>query len=56
MSFNIASPKQLGEVLFDKLGLEGGKKSKTGAYATGADILEDLAANGVEIAQKVLDF
>ncbi|MGC6535862.1 MAG: DNA polymerase I [Candidatus Puniceispirillaceae bacterium] len=56
MSFNIASPKQLGEVLFDKLGLEGGKKSKTGAYATGADILEDLAANGVEIARKVLDF
>ncbi|MGC6517825.1 MAG: DNA polymerase I [Candidatus Puniceispirillaceae bacterium] len=56
MTFNIASPKQLGEVLFDKLGLEGGKKSKTGAYATGAEILEDLAANGIEIAQKVLDF
>ena len=54
--FNVASPKQLGEVLFDKLGLEGGKKSKTGAYATGAEILEDLAANDVPIAQKVLDF
>ena len=55
-NFNVASPKQLGEILFDKMGLEGGKKSKTGAYATGAEILEDLAANGVEIAAKVLDF
>ena len=55
-SFNIASPKQLGEVLFDQMGLEGGKKSKTGAYATGAEILEDLAANGIEIARKVLDY
>jgi DNA polymerase I len=41
--FNIGSPKQLGEILFDKLGLPGGEKGKTGAYATGADILEDLA-------------
>ena len=55
-SFNVASPKQLGEILFDKMGLQGGKKSKTGAYSTGADILEDLAAQNVEIAQKVLDF
>lgn len=55
-NFNVASPKQLGEVLFETLGLEGGKKSKTGAYATGAEILEDLAANDVPIAQKVLDF
>ena len=38
------------------MGLEGGKKSKTGAYATGAEILEDLAANGIEIARKVLDY
>ncbi|UWR88125.1 DNA polymerase I [Phaeobacter inhibens] len=42
-NFNVGSPKQLGEILFDKLGMEGGKKGKTGAYATGADILEDLA-------------
>ncbi|ATF16741.1 DNA polymerase I [Phaeobacter gallaeciensis] len=42
-TFNVGSPKQLGEILFDKLGMEGGKKGKTGAYATGADILEDLA-------------
>ena len=54
--FNVASPKQLGEILFDQMGLQGGKKSKTGAYSTGADILEDLAAQGVDIAQKVLDF
>ncbi|MGB0182010.1 MAG: DNA polymerase I [Candidatus Puniceispirillales bacterium] len=55
-AFNIGSPKQLGEILFDKMALEGGKKSKTGAWSTGADILEDLAASGVEIAEKVLDW
>ncbi|CAI8310397.1 MAG: DNA polymerase I [Alphaproteobacteria bacterium UBA4588] len=55
-AFNIASPKQLGEILFEKLGYEGGKKSKTGAFSTGADILEDMAANGIEIAKKVLDY
>ncbi len=54
--FNIASPKQLGEILFEKLGFEGGKKSKTGAWSTGADILDELAAKGSEIAQKVLDY
>ena len=53
-AFNIASPKQLGEILFDKMGLEGGKKSKTGAWSTSADVLDDLAAAGVEIAEKVL--
>ncbi len=42
--FNIASPKQLGEILFDELGLEGGKKSKkSGAWSTGADVLEELS-------------
>jgi DNA polymerase-1 len=41
--FNIGSPAQVGEILFDQMGLEGGKKGKTGKYATGADILEDLA-------------
>ena len=39
-SFNVGSPKQLGEIMFDKLGYEGGKKGKTGAYATGADVLK----------------
>ena len=55
-NFNIASPKQLGEILFDQMGYEGGKKSKTGAWSTGADVLEDLAANGAEIAKSVLDY
>jgi DNA polymerase-1 len=54
--FNIGSPKQLGEILFEKMGLEGGKKSKTGAWSTGADVLDDLAAGGVEIATEVLEW
>ncbi len=41
--FNVGSPKQLGEILFEKLGLPGGERGKTGAYGTGADVLEDLA-------------
>lgn len=43
--FNVASPKQLGEILFGKLNYPGGKKTKTGAFATGAGVLEDLAGN-----------
>ena len=54
--FNIGSPKQLGEILFDELGLGAGKKGKTGAYATGADVLEGLAAEGHPLPQKVLDW
>ena len=54
--FNIGSPKQLGEVLFDKMGIAGGKKGKTGAYATGADILEGLAAQGHDLPVRVLDW
>jgi len=54
--FNVASPKQLGEVLFDRLKIEGGKKSKSGAYSTGADILEKLAAEGHDIAARILDW
>jgi DNA polymerase-1 len=54
--FNIASPKQLGELLFDSMGLAGGKKGKTGAYATGADVLEQLAAEGHPLPAKVLDW
>ncbi len=53
--FNVGSPKQLGEILFDKLGLPGGEKGKTGAYATGADILEDLATEHV-LPARVLDW
>ena len=52
--FNIGSPKQLGEVLFDEMGLTGGKKTKTGAYGTGADVLEGLAAEGHELPEQVL--
>ncbi len=54
--FNVGSPKQLGEVLFDQMGLEGGKKGKTGAYATGADVLEELAAQGHDLPARVLDW
>ncbi|QBY00028.1 DNA polymerase I [Rhodophyticola sp. CCM32] len=54
--FNVGSPKQLGEILFDRMGLEGGKKGKTGAYATGADVLEDLAAQGHDLPARVLDW
>ena len=52
--FNVGSPKQLGEIMFDELELPGGKKSKTGAYSTGAEILEELAADGHELPEKVL--
>ncbi len=54
-TFNVGSPKQLGEIMFDKLGYEGGKKGKNGAYATGADILEDLATVH-ELPRRVLDW
>ncbi len=54
--FNIGSPLQLGKVLFDSLGLGGGKKGKTGAYATGADVLEELAAQGHELPARVMDW
>jgi DNA polymerase-1 len=54
--FNIGSPKQLGEVLFDEMSLAGGKKTKTGAYGTGADVLEDLAAQGHDLPARVLDW
>lgn len=52
--FNIASPKQLGDILFGKMALSGGKKTKTGAWATGADILDELAAQGYELPARVL--
>ena len=54
--FNIGSPKQLGEILFDKQGLEGGRKTKTGAWSTDADTLEMLAAQGHDLPQRVLDW
>ncbi|MGH1454435.1 MAG: DNA polymerase I [Paracoccaceae bacterium] len=54
-TFNVGSPAQLGEILFDKMGLEGGKKGKTGKYSTGADILEDLATEH-DLPARVLDW
>jgi DNA polymerase-1 len=54
--FNVGSPKQLGEILFDRMKLEGGRKTKTGAWSTDSDVLEDVAAQGIPVAQKVLDW
>ncbi len=54
--FNIGSPKQIGEILFEQMGLEGGKKTKTGQWSTDVKALEDLAAQGEEIVQKILDW
>ncbi|MEM8649627.1 MAG: DNA polymerase I [Pseudomonadota bacterium] len=53
-NFNIGSPKQLGEILFGKLGLPGGKKTATGQYSTSAQVLEDLAAEGHELPRKIV--
>jgi len=55
-AFNINSPKQLGEILFERMSLPGGKKTKTGAYGTGADVLESLAAQGHDLPARVLDY
>ena len=54
--FNVGSPKQLGEILFEKMKLPGGKKGKTGAWGTDSSVLEELAEQGAEIAQRVMDW
>jgi len=54
-NFNVQSPAQVGEVLFDKLGLEGGKKTKSGQWSTPADVLEDLATEH-DLPARVLDY
>lgn len=60
--FNVGSPKQLGEILFDRMGVPGGEKGKTGAYGTGADVLEDVTTledthpQGARLAALVLDW
>jgi DNA polymerase-1 len=54
--FNIGSPKQIGEILFEQMGLQGGAKTKTGQWSTDVDVLEELAAQGHEIVQKILDW
>jgi len=54
--FNIGSPKQLGDILFGKLSMPGGRKTKTGAWSTDADVLEELASQGHDLPKKVLDW
>jgi DNA polymerase-1 len=53
---NIGSPKQLGEILFGRMGLPGGSKTKTGQWSTSAQLLEDLAAEGHELPRKIVDW
>lgn len=54
--FTIGSPKQLGDILFDKLGYKGGRKGKSGQYSTDQTILENLASQGAVVASKVLEW
>ncbi|MGF7155133.1 DNA polymerase I [Novosphingobium gossypii] len=54
--FTIGSPKQLGDILFEKLGYKGGKKGKSGQYSTDQSVLEGLAGQGAEVATKVLEW
>jgi len=54
--FNIGSPKQLGTILFGKLDLPGGKKTKTGQFSTSAQVLEDLAAEGHDLPRKIVSW
>ena len=56
LEFNIASPKQLGNVLFDKMGLKGGKKGKSGSYSTSFEVLENLSYQGHKIAKNLLEW
>ena len=55
-TFNLGSPKQLGDLLFGKMGLPGAKKTATGAWATGAQILEELADQGHELPKQILNW
>ncbi|ODT48546.1 MAG: DNA polymerase I, partial [Methylobacterium sp. SCN 67-24] len=54
--FTIGSPKQLGDILFGKMGLPGAQKTATGQWATGAGVLEDLAEQGHELPARILDW
>jgi DNA polymerase-1 len=53
---NVGSPKQIGDILFGKMGIPGGTKTKTGAWSTSAQILDDLAEAGHEFAKKILEW
>ncbi len=54
--FTIGSPKQLGDILFGKMGLPGASKTKTGQWSTSAQVLEDLAAEGHPLPRKIVDW
>ncbi|MCS0502383.1 DNA polymerase I [Ancylobacter mangrovi] len=55
-TFNPGSPKQLGDILFGKMQIPGGRKTPTGAWSTGADVLEELAEAGHELPRRILDW
>ena len=55
-SFNPGSPKQLGDILFGKMAIPGGRKTPTGAWSTGADVLEELAEQGHALPRRILDW
>src|SRR5438270_12046311 len=53
---NVGSPKQIGDILFGKMGIGGGSKTKTGAWSTSAQILDELAEQGHEFPKKILEW
>ncbi|BBF94474.1 DNA polymerase I [Blastochloris tepida] len=55
-SFNVGSPKQIGDILFGKMGLPGATRTPTGAWSTKATILDDLAEQGYELPARILDW
>jgi DNA polymerase I len=55
-TFTVGSPKQLGDILFGKMSLPGGSKTRTGQWSTSAQVLEDLAAAGHELPRKIVDW
>jgi len=55
-SINIGSPRQIGDILFGKMGLPGGSKTKTGAWSTTAQVLDDLAEQGYDFPRKILEW
>ena len=54
--FNVGSPKQLGEILFDEMKITGGKKSKNGSWQTSVEVLENISDEGHPIAELILDW
>src|SRR6202012_4103426 len=53
---NVGSPKQIGDIIFGKMGISGGTKTKTGAWSTSASILDDLAEQGYDFPKKILEW